>query len=242
MEVRPDPGLDGVTPFRFACHRCGNCCSGRSGYVWLEAGEIERMAALHGSTAESFARRFVRTARDPRSGDLRSALKESEADGGRCALLVGKNTCSVYDARPQHCRTFPYWPSVLADRTAFESARSTCPGIAVVVDGATRTNAFAALAEVHAQLGAEHTPVTCCLEAEGPETCFATALEVDFALAGEPRADGPCRLGDRRPVACRTHVDGETSLALVRAIERATNYPAAYAPLGELLRSREVMQ
>src|SRR5436190_17681638 len=115
MEEPREQGLGGVTPFRFACHRCGNCCSGHSGFVWLSSGEIERMAASLGSTAENFARRFVRAARDPHSGELRSALKENEAEGGRCALLEGKNTCTVYEARPEHCRTFPYWPSVLAD-------------------------------------------------------------------------------------------------------------------------------
>lgn len=240
MDAARDRGLDGVTPFRFACTRCANCCSGHSGFVWLEDGEIERMARVHGATPESFARRFVRTARDPRSGDQRSALKESEAEGGRCALLVGKNECSVYDARPEHCRAFPYWPSVMTDRAAFESARSTCPGIAVVVDDETRERAFAALERLYAELGDDAAPNTCCLERESAETTFATALEADYALAGDVDARGSCRFGERRPSACRTLVDAESALRSVREIERATNYPAAYAPFQDLLRAREV--
>jgi Fe-S-cluster containining protein len=242
METARDPGLDGVTPFSFACHRCGNCCSGHSGFVWLAEGEIERMAAALGSTPESFARRFVRAAVDPKCGEQRVALTENEAEGGRCALLVGKNTCSVYDTRPAHCRTFPYWPAVLADRAAFESARSTCPGIAVVVDTATRARAFAALERLHAQLEDGTAPQTCCLEGERSEQCFATALEVDFALAGAPLPVGACTFGGRRPVSCRPGVDGETALRSVREIERASDYPAAYAPLRDLLRSREAWQ
>jgi Fe-S-cluster containining protein len=240
MDAARDKGLGGVTPFRFACTRCGNCCSGHSGFVWLADGEIERMARAQGATPESFARRFVRTARDPRTGELRSALKESDAAGGRCALLVGKNTCGVYDARPEHCRAFPYWDSVMTDRAAFESARSTCPGIAVGVDDATRERAFAALNGLYERLGDGAPRAACCLAGEAGETTFATALEADYAVAADTQAQGACRFGARRPSACRPHVDGESALRAVREIERAVNYPAAYAPFDELLRAREV--
>ncbi|MDZ4772059.1 MAG: YkgJ family cysteine cluster protein [Planctomycetota bacterium] len=241
MKTTRDPGLDGVTPFRFACHRCGNCCSGASGFVWLEAGEVERMAEALGTTRPSFSRRFVRSVLDPRTGEQRLALIESEAAGGRCALLVGKHTCSVYEARPEHCRTFPYWKSVLEDHAAFEVARATCPGIAVVVDEATRSRAFTALAELHARL-CDETRTTCCLASDSVERTYATALEIDYALAAESDACDAkgCRFGARRPIACRAHVDGEVALREVRLIERATHYPAAYAPLAELLKTREV--
>jgi Fe-S-cluster containining protein len=104
-----DPGSSGVVPFRFACHRCGHCCSGGSGHVWLEAHEIERMAAAVGATLEKFAQRFVREAVDPRDGSRRLALKETEAHGGPCALLVGRNTCSVYDGGRFIAARFRIW-------------------------------------------------------------------------------------------------------------------------------------
>jgi hypothetical protein len=83
------------------------------------------------------------------------------------------------------------------------------------------------------------------------ERVFATALEADYAIGGRPKPAGSCRLGDRRPIACRTGVAtgataddnvgvgrGETNLRDLRAIERACGYPPTYAPLADLLRSR----
>jgi Fe-S-cluster containining protein len=222
------------------------------------------MAAALGASAESFVRRFVRTARDPESGAARLSLREDHR--GRCALLVGTNTCSVYGARPEHCRAFPYWPNVLADHAAFESARSTCLGIAVEVDPATRERAFAELEAFYAALPPADEPRQCCLDREGEVRTFATGLEADYALAerqgessrqadrpprgGRPQRVSGCRLGDRRPLACRiapsmpgtsgTSDDGaEKRLRDLRVLERETGYPRAYGELPALLRARE---
>ena len=102
-----DPGLEGVVPFRFSCHRCGHCCTGGEGYVWLEEGEVESMAAALEMSQEAFRQRHVRTVPDPREpGAVREALRERhEGEGGRCTLLEGNNHCSVYSARPRHCQT-----------------------------------------------------------------------------------------------------------------------------------------
>ena len=200
-----DPGLDGVVPFRFACHRCGHCCSGGSGYVWLAGGEIERMAEMLGASAASFSARHVRSTHDPRTGEARSALREVANEGGRCTLLVGRNTCSVYDARPAHCRAFPYWPSVMQTRDGFEAARATCPGIAVQVDAAVKARAFAALEAFYADLEPTPEPATCCLSRSADDVVFATALEVDFALEGfDP---------DRSPRVARDESTGAATAA-----------------------------
>ena len=118
-----DPGLAGVVPFRFSCHRCGHCCTGGEGHVWLEDGESEAMAAALGIDHEAFERLHVRAVPDPREpGRLRRSLREQdEGRGGRCTLLEGQNHCSVYAARPAHCRTFPYWPSVMETEDGFEA-------------------------------------------------------------------------------------------------------------------------
>lgn len=257
--ARRDPGLDGVVPFRFACHRCGHCCSGGSGFVWLEEREIAGLAAALGATEDSFRRRHVRVARDPRSGRERLALTEVDARGGRCSLLLGRNTCGVYAARPAHCRDFPYWDSVLADRDGFEAARATCPGIAVVVPPEVRARAFAELEALRARLTPRTEFRACCLRGDGADAHFASALEVDDALAHEaddaatrrerdtalPHGDDDaargrgCRFGAHAPLSCRFADDGEVLRAEVRAIERRTGYPAAYAELGGLLAARE---
>ena len=99
-EVNGDPGAQGVRPFRFSCRRSGRCCTVGDGFVWIEPEEVDSLGAALGLDAAHFEARFVRTVPDPRSGEPRLALRERTEDGaaGRCALLEGRNHCSVYAA------------------------------------------------------------------------------------------------------------------------------------------------
>jgi Fe-S-cluster containining protein len=252
---RVDPGSRGVVPFRFACHRCGHCCSGSGGYVWLEPGDTESLARSLGMTEATFVATCVRDVVDPRSGRRGLALREVDAGdaGGRCVLLEGSNTCRAYDARPAQCRAFPYWPSVLADRVAFERARATCPGIAVDTSIESRQRAFARLAELYREVEActgsagANDGATCCLEGGSADELFATALEADFAadcwLAESDEPLTGCRLGLARPLGCRLsgsllEPDASRFHERLRAIERELEYPAAYGRMIDHLRAR----
>jgi Fe-S-cluster containining protein len=231
LHVSRDPGLDGIVPFRFACHRCGNCCSGGSGIVRLEAGETSSLARALGMSEQAFVEHFVRRVVDPASGAYALALREDSGGdaGGRCVLLEGANICRAYDARPAQCREFPYWPRVLVERSAFEAARATCSGIAVVPSSELRKRAFARLAELHADVEAflgdarRESSGECCLAGSRAHALFATALEADYAVAERARASGPmtsatCRLGRGRPLGCRlASADPECGKASVPA-------------------------
>jgi Fe-S-cluster containining protein len=242
-----DPGLDGAVPFRFACHRCARCCTAGAGHVWLAVGEVERMAGALAMDVGAFEARYVREVTDPADGARRRSLREAgSGDGGRCALLVGANECSVYETRPGHCRAFPYWPSVLRDERAFETARSICPGIAVVVPDARRERAFAALREFYARLPQRDPPPTCCADVE-PDALHATGLEADHASAcasetGDNAGDARCRYGAARPLGCRVadapSDAADRALSDLRKLERELGYPPAYARLADLLRAR----
>lgn len=238
-----DPGLKACVPFRFACTRCGHCCSGGSGHVWLEPGESEAMAAHLGMSAERFEARYVRVVLDPKEGVQRRSLVETQAEGGPCALLEGRNTCRVYPVRPAHCRRFPYWDSVLNDAHSFEAARATCPGIAVQVSDELRERARLALQALYAEL--DSMPVAqrsqCCWE-NSPEELWASGMEADQAALAQP--EGACALGSARPLACRLRHAGlsyevaEVWQARLRALERELGYPASYARWMDLVRAR----
>ncbi len=195
--------------------------------MWLADGEAASMARELGMSEERFVERFVRSAFDRRSRSARPALRESAHGerGGRCALLVGPNTCSVYAARPAQCRAFPYWPSVMADRDAFESARAACPGIAVLVPREIRERAFALLRELYDSAGPPIEPAGGAVH-EGD--VFVSGLEADYLAerGGRPLAlhAGPRAAGDlfRR----------------VREIERDTGYPSSYGPIADMMRAR----
>lgn len=254
MDAARDRGLDAAVPFRFACSRCGHCCSGGHGYAWVEEREIAPLADALGMRPDAFVDLHVRAAADPRTGARRLALRE-RADG-RCTLLEGRNTCRAYEARPAHCRDFPYWPGVMAGGAGFEAARATCPGIAVAVDPARARAAFERLEALYraldAQLGAQAASPGgvsarqgCCLEGGAAEDLYMSALEADYA-AERARPEGGCRLGPARPLGCRLAHAGsgaernERARAELRRIERETGHPAAYGEARALLRARRV--
>ena len=102
---------------RFECSRCGDCCRG-PGYVWVSAGESDRLAEHLDLTSDRFARRFLRTV----SGRL--ALIDNPA--GDCVFW--DNGCTVYAARPTQCRTFPFWSQNLAHPGSWDRTVRACPG------------------------------------------------------------------------------------------------------------------
>lgn len=231
-------------PFRFDCHRCGHCCTGGEGHVWLEDGEVLAMAEAKGMDPAAFERLHVRTVPDPREPSrLRRSLRETdEGSGGRCTLLEGANHCSVYTARPSHCRTFPYWLSVMETEDGFEAARATCPGIRPEPDAAMQAEAFARLEAIYVKLGELLDAVrpvciargVCCRFEEADHILYATGLEADYAAhklpdAPEPEAEGRCpyhvkgrcTAREGRPLGCRTYYcDPQMSDALEATHER----------------------
>jgi uncharacterized protein len=54
-------------------------------------------------------------------------LKES-SERADCLFLANKR-CSVYEARPTQCRTWPFWPEVMNAKTWAKEVASFCPGV-----------------------------------------------------------------------------------------------------------------
>ena len=104
---------------QFECVRCGKCCRGEPGYVWVTTEDIAAMAARLKISREKFIRWNVR-----REG-LRLTLKERK--GGDCILWHGQ--CTVYEARPKQCRTFPFWKEALHAKRVFDAMHRDCPGV-----------------------------------------------------------------------------------------------------------------
>jgi Fe-S-cluster containining protein len=89
---------------QFSCSGCGECCRW-IGAVLLAGSDHPRLAAHLGLSEQEFIDRHTRLAPNRRQLGLLD-----QADGS-CAFLEG-NRCSVYEARPKQCRTFPYAWSV----------------------------------------------------------------------------------------------------------------------------------
>ena len=84
---------------RTDCTACANCC--RHSVVTVTAAEIGVIAQRLGLTAAEVEQRY--TEADPDSHNNR--LLRTTAQG--CVFLEG-NQCSIYDARPGVCRSFPH--------------------------------------------------------------------------------------------------------------------------------------
>ena len=103
----------------FSCTRCGDCCTGAPGYVWVEHEEIEELAKFLGLSPGKFGERYLR-----KVGRRYSLL---EKPGGDCIFF--DKGCTVYPARPVQCRTFPFWRSHLKSQRAWDEIAGECPGI-----------------------------------------------------------------------------------------------------------------
>jgi Fe-S-cluster containining protein len=128
----------------FACTRCGACCTGAPGYVWVNEEEIARLAEHRGETVERFSSRFVR-----RVGNRYSLV---ERPGGDCIFWSREAGCTVYEARPVQCQTWPFWPENIADRAAWDRVCRVCPG-----SGSAGARVFT-VEEIRATAARVHTP------------------------------------------------------------------------------------
>ena len=106
---------------RFACTGCGGCCTGH-GFVWVDDAEIDALAEHQGRAAGE-----VRLL-DTRPVQGRVTLREHA--NGDCIYLDGRTRrCTVYEARPRQCRTWPFWQSNLRSEEDWQRAGEDCPGI-----------------------------------------------------------------------------------------------------------------
>jgi Fe-S-cluster containining protein len=108
---------------RFKCTGCGDCCTGAPGFVWVNNEEIAAIAAEIGMhDVAAFEAQYVRTI------GVRKSLIESE-ENYDCVFLDGTTRkCTVYNARPRQCRTWPFWDSTTRTPQAWAATCEVCPG------------------------------------------------------------------------------------------------------------------
>lgn len=109
---------------KFQCTGCGQCCTGTPGYVWVNEEEMEAIAKLLEISVEVFKRKYVRQ-RDNRYSLIERKSWDNQYD---CIFLKDKK-CTIYQARPNQCRTFPWWKHNLNTEESWKLAALGCEGI-----------------------------------------------------------------------------------------------------------------
>ncbi len=104
----------------FTCTRCGKCCTGEPGYVWVTDEEIAAIATFLGEPVEQVRGLYTRKAKFSRT------LRE-KADGD-CVFYERDKGCTIYPVRPPQCRTWPFWESNVKTPEAWQATEAICPG------------------------------------------------------------------------------------------------------------------
>ncbi len=109
---------DGI---RFECQGDGKCCvtRGKYGYVYLSFGDRKRLAVHFNISTTEFTERYTRKT---------DGMYELKYTGKDCPFFES-NRCSVYEARPWQCRTWPFWNENMNTTTWEKEVSPYCPGV-----------------------------------------------------------------------------------------------------------------
>ncbi|MGA1869565.1 MAG: YkgJ family cysteine cluster protein [bacterium] len=103
----------------FECQRCGVCCTGEPGIVYVSPSEITRISNFLGLSQATFIKKYLYPFRD--SYSIREDPK------GNCYFY--KNGCTIYPVRPAQCKSYPFWFHNLRSEESWEKVSTECPGI-----------------------------------------------------------------------------------------------------------------
>jgi len=105
----------------FDCTGCATCCSdhGEYAYVYLTDRDFLAISDLLGISTSTFYDEYC---------VYEGGLTHLKMKGPDCPFLKDKK-CTVYEARPHQCRTWPFWPANLEQETWEKEVKPFCPGI-----------------------------------------------------------------------------------------------------------------
>jgi uncharacterized protein len=109
---------------RFECTRCSRCCRHTAGYVFLSGSDCDALCGILNLGREELLRIHCR------SVDMGLARRVSLKEKPNLDCIFWENGgCSVYEARPLQCRSFPFWSSCVSSREEWDLHAARCPGM-----------------------------------------------------------------------------------------------------------------
>jgi Fe-S-cluster containining protein len=103
----------------FACTSCGKCCRTK-GAVYLSPQELQEAATLRQLSPFDFTQQYASHTLGPLDFDETSTWIRLREEEGSCVFLDDNlQQCTIYQARPVQCRTYPFWPTILQSSTSW---------------------------------------------------------------------------------------------------------------------------
>lgn len=105
------------------CEKCGGkCCTGESGYIWINNDEITLLCEKLNMDFDEFKYNYLIKV------GFKFSLKEKNYYNGKACIFFNEENlnCGIYDFRPKQCRTFPFWEHF---KNHFDELEKECIGV-----------------------------------------------------------------------------------------------------------------
>lgn len=105
------------------CYSCqARCCRGQKGNIFVSKDDIENISNFLDLNVDIFKLDYLR------KEGYRYSIKDLLNDGSYDCVFYDKNTngCSIYQVRPNQCKTFPFWNYF---KENIEEVKKECPAI-----------------------------------------------------------------------------------------------------------------
>jgi len=103
----------------FECQRCGVCCTGDPGIIYVDRDEVPRIAENLSVEVSLFIEKYLYP--------VRAGYSIKEHSDGRCVFY--DDGCTIYPVRPDQCKTYPFWFENLRSVKKWKRLSRECPGI-----------------------------------------------------------------------------------------------------------------
>lgn len=105
---------------QFECTQCGACCTGGPGAVFLSEEDMDRLTSYLQMEKDTFLQDYTHRVQ----GEI-SLIEKDHTD----CIFLKDNRCSVHEARPTQCRTYPFWFDRMRSEEAWQQTCLECPGL-----------------------------------------------------------------------------------------------------------------
>lgn len=105
---------------QFECTKCGDCCNVWEGSVWLVEGDVPRLANYLNMPEEDVIEKYTNKNKDD--------LVIQRKDNGECPLFEHGVGCTVHEAKPNQCSTYPFMRMMQDSREGWDKLTGKCPG------------------------------------------------------------------------------------------------------------------